>query len=388
MPPNPVWNQFTPISDLSNTTADTTVIGLTNRNNFAAPITDPWFRADNCTLRPQGLPPIVCQAPNPLSFLGCQEQYQFCKVDPARPNSTSGNANTGSDSCTPLTGLYKLFPDLMFVKGSPWNGTVLPNLNPVQKALYYFLAKTMSNSQLHWQLGFIGYENLIAQEVVWDGGFDFDMSAGVPDDQWEIEVMNWLNVSLSTTQRATVAYSRPSQYDINTGNSSLQYIEKPQDPELGKLCSKIKIRSARHTSFSVVGMAATISFGIACILGSYAIRPFFGWIQRRTGHGIYKAQEWTESSTLQLQRMAAEGKGIGPWKGKEGDVPTLVEPDLRFRWTDGRQYGNVENTTDGTYGHGAQYQPLNKRADHREDEVDAQGFVEMRHLGRRTAYSP
>jgi hypothetical protein len=134
----------------------------------------------------------------------------------------------------------------------------------------------MASSQLHWQLGFIGHENLIAQDALWDGGFGFEMSAGLPSNQWETEVMNWMNVSLSSTQRGTVAYSRPSQYEVSSTNSSLQYIEQPQDPELRNLCGRIKIRSARHTSFSVIGMAATISSGLMCILCSYAIRPIHG----------------------------------------------------------------------------------------------------------------
>lgn len=360
LPPNPIWNQFTPIDDLLNTTADTTVVGLTNRNNFGASVSDPWFRADNCTVLHGELFPEICQAPNPLSFLACQEQYQFCKAGSADSSATLDPATEGFHFCTPLTGLYKLFPDLLFAKGPQWNGTTLTDLNPTQEALYYFLAKIVSSSQLHWQLGFIGHENLIAQDALWDGGFGFKSSAGLPSNQWEKEVMNWMNVSLSSTQRGTLAYSRPSEYDVSSTNSSLQYIEQPQDPELRNLCGNIKIRSARHTSFSVIGMAATISFGLVCILCSYVIRPLFTWMQRHTGHGFYKTKEWMESSTFQLQRMAAEGRGIGPWTGKEGDMPTLVEPKSRFSLAGGRQHGDVEWNLDfvGNNGYGVQYQPL------------------------------
>jgi hypothetical protein len=248
----------------------------------------------------------------------------------------------------------------LFAKGPQWDGITLTGLNPTQQALYYFLAKIISSSQLHWQLGLIGHENLIAQDALWDGGFGFRMSADLPSNQWETEVMNWMNVSLSSTQRGTVAYSRPTEYDVSSTNSSLQYIEQPQDPELRNLCGSIKIWSTRHTSFSVIGMTATISFGLMCILCSYAIRPLFTLIQRLTGRGIYKTREWTDSSTFQLQRMAAEGKGIGPWKGKEGDVPTLVEPESRFNLAGGRQHGDVEWNLDfvGNNGYGVQYQPI------------------------------
>jgi hypothetical protein len=118
MPPNPVWNQFTPISDLLNATADTTVVGLTNRNNFGTPVSDPWFRADNCTLIEGGLPPVSCEAPSPLSFLGCQEQYQFCKVKA----SSSDRRGRSLESCTPLAGLYTLFPVFCSLSARPGTG--------------------------------------------------------------------------------------------------------------------------------------------------------------------------------------------------------------------------------------------------------------------------
>jgi hypothetical protein len=116
-------------------------------------------------------------------------------------------------------------------------------------------------------------------------------------------------------------------------------------------------------------MAATVSFGVMCILCSYAIRPLFTWTHCCARHGTYKTKEWTGSSTFQSQRVAAEGKGIGPWKGKEGDMPTLMEPEF---WQ--QRVWSSKSTSEQTL------KPL-------EEEVDSQGFVELRNLGGRTAYS-
>jgi hypothetical protein len=180
-----------------------------------------------------------------------------------------------------------------------------------------------------------------------------------------------------------VTYSRPSEYDVGGGKTVLQYIEHPQDPALRSLCGKIKIRSSRHTSFSVFSLIATVLFGLSCILSSFVIRTIFTFLQRRTGHGLYKSQEWAETSTFQLQRMAAEGKGIGPWRGKEDNVPTLAEPDLLFSLAEGRQYGDMERTKGGfdNTRFGVRYRPLNKHISHQEEELGAQGFVELRDLG-------
>jgi hypothetical protein len=380
LPPNPHWNHFTPIADILNTSADTTIIGLTNTMSFSTAITDPWFRADNCTTTPGWLAPMTCSAVEPFSFLGCQEQYQFC---------IANSRHTSSEYCTPLTGLYKLFPDLFLAKEPHWNGTTIPNLNPTQKGLYYFLAKLMANSQLHWQLGFIGAENLVAREYLWDGGFDMDMSANLPPNQWEIEVFNWMNVSLASAQRGGVTYSRPSEYDVGGGKTILQYIEHPQDPALRSLCGKIKVRSSRHTSFSVFALITTVLIGLSCVLSSFVIRKIFRFLQCRTGHGLYKSQEWAETSTFQLQRMAAEGKGIGPWRGKGDNVPTLADPDLLFSLAEGRQYGNMERTK-GEFANnrsGGGYRPLNKYVSYQEEELGGQGFVELRDLGAEDIYN-
>lgn len=341
--------------------------------NYATAITDPWFRADNCTTTNWVMVPERCKAENPLSFLGCQDQYQFCKAE-----SLSSNQITTNSVCTPLTGLFKLFPDIFLARGTPWNGTELPNLNPTQKAVYNLLAKAIAGSQLNWQLGFIGQENLIAQDSLWDGGggFNFEMSAPLPSNQWEIEVMNWMNVSLANTQRSIVAYGRRNEYDVGGGVSSLHYIDQPQDPEMRSLCDKMKVRSTRHTSFSVLAMAATITFGLFCILSNLVVRKLFRCLQRRTGHGNYKAQEWCDASVFQLQRMAAEGKGIGPWVGKEKDVPILADPGLRFNLVAESRFGHVERTSyendhnDDRF----RYRALHKHAAHHEEEVALRTF--------------
>lgn len=336
LPPIPAWFPFTPIPDVQNTTGDTIIIGLTNRNDFASPIADPWFAAENCSTVSGSLISTTCRAANPLSFLGCQEQYQFCKTE------------TGftADSCTPLTGLYRLFPEVFLAKGSPWNGTMLANMNPTQSALYYFLAKVLSSSQLHFQLGFIGHENLVAQDSLWDGGFGFSLSANLPSNQWETEVMNWMNVSLSNSQRGTVTYSRPSEFDIGGGVSSLEYMEHPQETELRRLCEQVKVRSATHTSFSVLAMAVTIALGVLFILSDFVARRVVFFFQRRTGHGNDKHQQWTDSSAFQLQRMAAEGAGIGPWRGTKDDVPTLVNSRLLFSLTGQQRTRDIDEVSD------------------------------------------
>lgn len=349
---------------MRNTSGDTTLIGLSNHREFRNPVTDPWFTADSCTTNPSAMAPTTCKARNPLSFLGCQEQYQFCKV-PQSPSSSSSYENF----CTPLTGLYALTPDILFTKNSHWNGTILSGLTPLQNALYKLLGRIISSGQIHFQLGFIGRENLVAQEYLWDGGFELLFSAPLPSNHWENEVMNWMNVTLAMFQRAAATFSRPTEVDIGGGTSNFQHITLPQSPDLRSLCGKIKIKSAEHTSYSVTAMAIVTAVGFICILSNHFVQKSVLYVQRRTGHGKYKRSEWSSSSAFQLQRMAAEGKGIGPWKGTDKDIPTIAEFAYHFRLAEESPAGDSSRYSSAVEsGAKAQYRVLTVDAERRDEE--------------------
>ncbi|KAF3004370.1 hypothetical protein E8E13_009864 [Curvularia kusanoi] len=368
LPPIPAWFSFTPIPDLQSPAADMMMIGLTNRNDFASAVNDPWFAAENCSIVPDALVASTCRAENPISFLSCQEQYQFCRPDPKSPSSKTPNP----DSCTALTGLFRLYPDIFLAKGSYWNGTMLDNLNPAQSALYKLLGKILSSSQLHFQLGYVGLENLIAQDSAWDGGFGFSLSASLPPDQWETEVINWMNVSLSNTQRGAITFSRPSDFDIGLGSgTSLRYMEAPTEPALRSLCDQVKVRSTTHTSFSVAAMGIIIALGLLCIVADFfVVRSLTAAVQRRMKRGLHGRREWASGSAFQLQRMAAEGRGVRPWSGVEEDVPKLEDPGRLFDLTEGELSVVTKSGSDSDQSKsGVQHRALNKQPTHQEEEV-------------------
>lgn len=186
-------------------------------------------------------------------------------------------------------------------------------------------------TQLNFQLIFIGRENLIANDYLWDGGTQFGLSAALPSNHWQAEVSNFFNVSLATLQRAAPAFAQPPAFDVGNPTADpdkdsniLRYIQEPADADMRALCDAIKMRSKAHTSFSVLGLSLLIGMGLLIMLVNTILPQLAAFWQRRTGLGGYKRLEWIESSAFQLQRMAAEGRGVGPWQGKEDDVPTLV----------------------------------------------------------------
>lgn len=248
-----------------------------------------------------------------MSFMGCQEQYQFCTAD--------GN------NCSPFTGINGI---------DPGN---LTGLNPTQLALSRILWKVGWQTQLGLQLSFIGSENLIAGDYLWN---DYGGSASLPSDQWQREVANWMNTSLAMAQRATYTYARPTEFDIGPGVPTLKYIEEPDDEYMKLLCHKIKARSQLHQSFKVPKLFSLLAVALTIMAFNTSLPTIASYLQKRTGKGLRGRLEWIENSAFQLQRIAAEGRGIGPWNGREDDVPTLAnygqlfnltKQSLRGRWS-------------------------------------------------------
>lgn len=178
----------------------------------------------------------------------------------------------------------------------------------------------------------------MANDLLWDGGTQFGLSATLPSTQWQKEVSNFFNVSLAALQRAGPAFAQPPAFDVGNpiadrDNNILKFIKKPEDSEMLRLCDAIKMRSKAHTSFSVLGLFLLIGLGLLIMLLNMVLPWLVASWQLRSGEGGYKRLEWVESNAFQLQRMAAEGRGVGPWRGKEADVPTLVAGSGAFNLT-------------------------------------------------------
>jgi len=170
--------------------------------------------------------------------------------------------------------------------------------------------------------------------------------------------MNWMNTSLATLQSATYNFARPYQFDVGPGIPSLQYIMEPDNPDLQLLCSKIKFHSGAHTSFSVLGLFLILGISLFIIALNVSLPALVSVFQQRSGRGLHKRLEWIETSALQLQRMAAEGRGIGPWNGRENEVPTLAEfgrlfnltaQSLKSRWSRTGSYEMVAQAETGRF---------------------------------------
>ncbi|KAF2120689.1 hypothetical protein BDV96DRAFT_641351 [Lophiotrema nucula] len=309
---------FSPIPALASDTSDLNLISLQTRVLYRDPVHDPWFSAENCTTQDLNFyESTFCQASKGLTFLACQERYEICSHD--------------HKSCSPVTALYPLQPANASSASDPPKAFQKRLTSATQSAVYALIWKILWSAQLNFQLGFIGNENLIANDYLWDGGgFELGQAATLPANQWQIEVENWMNVTLAAMQARAVTFARPPEFEVNGGFSSLKHIIPPEGKEMKGLCRKILARSSSHMSFSVAGLFGTIGVCIIFVLVNLLLPSIVAKIQRRAGRGGHKMLEWMESSYFQLQRMAAEGRGIGPWMGLEKDVPVMEERERLF----------------------------------------------------------
>lgn len=79
--------------------------------------------------------------------------------------------------------------------------------------------------------------------------------------------------------------------------------------------------STDFTNFNLFGLYFTYITGVLMILISYTLEPFFSFLYRTRGYKHYKFLEWSTNETLQLQRLAYQGLGRGPWSGYTDTIP-------------------------------------------------------------------
>jgi hypothetical protein len=91
-----------------------------------------------------------------------------------------------------------------------------------------------------------------------------------------------------------------------------------------QLITSQKIKSTDYTSFSVLGLALTLSLGGIFIVVSYILEPVALLIQRRKKHKGYALLEWTLNETLQLQSLAHESQSEGNWTRSLGIMPNKI----------------------------------------------------------------
>ncbi|KAI9812584.1 MAG: hypothetical protein M1827_004573 [Pycnora praestabilis] len=291
---------FNPIPQLNRTDGDVNLVFLSSNALYTQPVDDPIFYAQQKTNDSQGdgVFYYVADLQEPTTVLACVEQHQVC--NPALPSKTG---------CTSLTGIL-LVNDLLSSL----------DLNDRQLATVELLRQALGSNLVNDVTQTLETSSLLATNTL--SGI---VSAGLPKNQWTIEVSNWFAIVMANSQRLVVEYA--------TGPSNLAYMKYVQEPtttEGQTMCTNMKIRSTGHISFSILALAVVFAIGIVIIGISIVLDSVVGYIQNWKKKGEYRRMNWILDGTLQLQRMAYEGNGLGTWQNCADEIP-VTKLGERFR---------------------------------------------------------
>jgi hypothetical protein len=288
---------------------DTSVVYLINNAQYASPVEDPWFRATNMTdptgaNRALGFPGLSWISDEVSSALACTEQYQFC----------------AEEACSPFAGIGKNATE-------PWRGL---DLNKEQKALFNTLTVGLEAVTMASAVFWLGPGMLRANEFVWfTNGLPF--STGLPPTHWQDEVINFGQAMLSVLQRAVVDYASPSRFVIQTSGGpvpSTQFVSSMHvDGNGDQICPRVRVRDARFTNFSGLGLIVVLILGVLSICVNVFMMPQASfWLRRKLHRTTYPEREWNAGGLLMQQRDALESKGIGPWEVDKATGIPWVRP--------------------------------------------------------------
>lgn len=294
---------FIPNAGLNRTDADITLFEIQNWSYYDSPILDPLYATQNQTdSRGYYVPQ------KRVAVLAAVEQHQVCIA----PDDDS--------FCTPLNGIYNQ------------NLSTLA-LDPDRKALASHILELASRSSLFSVADYLGATALIAPDFLSTG--NSEVSQQLPPTQWQVDSESMYNISLALMQRQAVEFASHTTgpFFPQTGNKytvTPATVDYPSDPDIARLCNAQKIRSFEYASFSTLGIGIVIGVGALIMIINSCLSELVQWSRARSGRSVHKGYEWIETEILQLQRLAVEGRNVGPWNGVAGAVPVPVDPGQRW----------------------------------------------------------
>ncbi|KAI1766532.1 hypothetical protein GGR53DRAFT_518925 [Hypoxylon sp. FL1150] len=291
---------WVPIPELSAPGSELSLLFLeANSVLYENKLGDPWYEAtkpmakiryyyDNSTR-------VLYGANTPASPLACISREQYCKVD----------ADSNARRCTDLTGPLDLaytardvFPD----EGS-WN------------RFNWFYSCMASAPSMLIEIFMMLELTLLSRSTLQSG-----YQTSLQDRSWQSEVEYWFATIMSALQR--VVSDAAAGGDV--GPDDLKWLQKPNLTEEWKLCESQKVRSPYHTSFSLFGILFILCFGSLTIILSVSLDSLARIVGKYRKSDQNSSLEWALNETLQLQRLAHEELGIGPWSRGAKTIP-LVE---------------------------------------------------------------
>ena len=303
------WN---PVPEINRTDADIALLFLMqNGVSYSEPVDDPMFAAhDVVDLSSYLAGAVYYNTDNYVTTMGCTDQYRICNPD--------------NNQCTDLMGIMQVLPYVAY-----YNDEKL-QLNTIQQAIAIRLMRSAQTSSIGNVIFAMGENALLAKDVL----VQSTMSAGLPPNQWQLEMQSWVNKGLADLQLKVVEYAT-GPASVVAGSRVYQPWKEEDSGEMinivaEAMCYSQMINDTTDTvSFSILGMVVLFSIGGLIIILSLFVDTIVGWIQQKFNIGMHARMCWLLDDKLQLHRYLNQELGHGQWTEDFESMPSTVCP-LQF----------------------------------------------------------
>jgi len=226
---------------------------------------------------------------NPMSVLGCIEEYELCNPSGSGPNRC------------------------MMITRSVENVTVIDRLklNPSQAATTLILRNELEKGNFRNYLNSLSPQLLATTSLV-RGTSNYFQYLDFQKDFWRTEVSRWFDINLIMLQSAFVGYatgpSNPAGIAlVATPDDNTNTTSEIRD-ELRKGCARQIVRNVKGASnFNLRAVLIVIVPGLVIMLLGFTVDSLAGWAQGFFKRGEGKRGMWVQDDMLQPRR---EGVGL------------------------------------------------------------------------------
>jgi hypothetical protein len=258
---------------------------------------------------------------NFVTVMGCLEQHEFCHP--------AGEHVDGDPDCSGLSGsdvAYNNLDDLQLTDGQYDAGHRVANIIPPSSLQYILSSRPM---------GFANAASTLLGTV---------QTVNLPNNQWMIEIDEWLATSFAYIQGAVV------QYALGQENLDAALLTLPSTPYEESMCKNQIVKSTSgYTSFSFLGVMIVLLLGSAIVVIGTFVENIAALIQTVFGGRNYHNTAWNLDNVFQTQRKAFEGFSQGTWESADGvEIPCTARNE-KLKYFGFEQERNRQSFDPGEY---------------------------------------
>jgi len=220
--------------------------------------------------------------------------------------------------CNPTTGKCTTAGGYAWLQDSVLTDNT-PGFNPAQQAAAGRLIIAIAATGTYSTVQVLGANALWANNLVWDG----NLSPGLPDNQWQIEVLGWFQTSLARIQAYVVDFASNAGKLGSLGTVVSPYVDRNElSMALQNQCRNQLVQTAGEVqNFHFIGIVIIVCFSATLVLLDFALEPLAGLFCKHMRRDSPTERARQADDKLHLLRMALANGDSGDWELGKGGVP-------------------------------------------------------------------